>query len=230
MKKNILLIIIFLLITVLPLADSRAGEQTAPAKTKITICPEIYRAGEETFYLQGIAPSDSQLTLQLKKEEKIIQEWMLKTSNQGEWSFTANNLFSSGDYIFSIQDQSGSQDQCQTKIKLSGLAFLFLKISYRNLSLVLAGVLLVLLLAALTLVYKKQQTKKRLAKEIYEARNILSTAFVGLNEQIRTKIEQIDAQPGFNPEEKKLYQELKQNIQQTQELIKKEIEDIEKFV
>lgn len=230
MKKNILFVILLSLLTIFPLAGVRADEQAASAETKITICPAFYAAGEETFYLQGTAPADSQLTLRLKRDEKIIKEWVLAASSQGDWSFSNNELFPLGDYLFSIQDQNGFVDQCRTKIKPSGLAYVLLKISYKDTASILAGALFVLLIATLVVIHRKQQTKKKLAKEIFETKDILSVAFANLDRQIGAKIEQIDARPGFNPAEMSLYQELKQKTKHTQELIRKEIEDIEKFI
>lgn len=69
--------------------------------------------------------------------------------------------------------------------------------------------------------------QREIKKETREARESIETSFDKLLKRIEKEIEFLDGQPGLSEEEKKLRDKLFEAIENSKEIIKKEIEDVE---
>lgn len=70
--------------------------------------------------------------------------------------------------------------------------------------------------------------QKELKREAREARESLETSFDKLLKKVEKEIEFLDGQPGLSEDEKKLRDKLFEAIESSKEIVKKEIEDVEK--
>jgi len=70
--------------------------------------------------------------------------------------------------------------------------------------------------------------KKRLKKEIVEAKESVRKAFRALREEVQEQIEYFDKKPGLNKGEKEIRNKLRKALNISEEFIGKEIKDIEK--
>jgi len=201
---------------------------------KITIVPEKYIAGEETLYIEGTALPQVEVMIFLKTENEEIKRWQTTSNDKGEWSLSTKDFIKPGTYNLSVmaQDERGaisnfSQDY-RIEVSFSGLSVGGLMITLKNMILVLAVILLLGILFALWYLYRANLTKKRLKKEIKEAKESLVNNFSNLEREIEKKIELVDSQPGLSEQEKKAYENIRQSLKDAQESINKEIKDIEK--
>jgi hypothetical protein len=101
-------------------------------------------------------------------------------------------------------------------------------ISFKTLVLVLFPILFLGIIIVSYFVWRNKQTKKILQKETREAKESLHNAFDVLRKEIEARIELVDSQPGFNPEERQICKELKKALKVAEESVSKEIRDIEK--
>ncbi len=200
----------------------------------ITIWPEKYIAGEEIFYLEGWALPEVDIIISLRKIGQDIKEWHAKSNEQGEWSFSTKELVKSGIYYLSAKAQdergavSNASDVRKIEVSLSGLSLGIFIVSFKNIiSFLLLTLFLGIILIAY-LIYKVRRTKKILRKETKEVKKSLYTAFELLEKEIKEQIEMFDSRPGLSKKEKKLYNNLKKDLEIVQDFIAKEIKDIEK--
>ena len=233
MKKTIIISIVLVLI--LFSASITEGAQEA-GKPSITFCPENYVAGEETLYLEGLAPAESEVVINLNKDNKEIKKWYTQSNDQGQWSFLTQDLIEGGDYRISVQirDKEGNlsdpSESLPVKIFLNGLSLGFFLITFKALVYFFVSVLLILLVLFFYFLIKTWLIRRLLKKEVTELRLSLYENFQNLNKQIKKRIEMFDSRPGMNLKERKTYQELEKILGSTYNSTEKEIEDIEKII
>jgi len=200
----------------------------------VNIWPEKYVAGEEILYLEGTSLPGSEVILFLNKEEKEIKTWIVLTDSQGQWSLSTKELIEPGLYSLFAQARtdngaiSSYSDPRQLRVILSGLALGFLIVSFKELVSFLALILLIGIGVAIYFINKVIKKKRSLRKETDEAKLVLSSSFNRLRKDIEKKVEMIDSKPGFSEKEKKVYEELKEVLDNSEKAINKEIDDIEK--
>jgi hypothetical protein len=69
----------------------------------ITIAPDIYNSGEEILYIEGSAMPNTVVILYLKKEDEIVKKWEIVCDGNGNWQFSTEELFKSGEYKIEAQ-------------------------------------------------------------------------------------------------------------------------------
>jgi len=201
---------------------------------QITIWPRTYVSGEEVLYIEGTALPEVEITIFLKKNEKVIKRWQTLSNSQGEWLFSTKDLIKSGTYYLSAQakDKRGAVSEVTTpetvEISLSGLAFGPILITFKTLALIFALVSILGILIFGFLVFRIRQSKKILKKETKEVKESVRTSFEGLRKEIEKRIEMLDSQPGFTEKERKVCDELKETLKVAEQSVSKEIKDIEK--
>ena len=201
---------------------------------QIAIWPGTYVSGEEVLYIEGTALPESEITIFLKKNEKVIKKWQTLSNSQGEWSFSTKDLIKSGTYYLSAKakDKRGAVSEVTTpetvEVSLSGLALGPILITFKTLVLIFALISILGILIFGFLAFRIRQSKKILKKETKEAKESVRTSFEGLREEIEKRIEMLDSQPGFTEKERKVCDELKETLKVAEESVSKEIKDIEK--
>jgi len=200
----------------------------------IIICPEKYIAGEEIFYLEGWALPEVEIIISLRKNGQDVKEWQAQSNEQGEWSFSTKELVKSGIYHLSVKAQdergaiSNASDVHKIEVLLSGLSLGIFTVSFKN---IISFLLLALFLGIILIayfIYKVRRTKKILRKETKEVKKSLYTSFEILEKEIKRQVEMFDLRPGLSKKERKLYNDLKKDLEIVQDFIAKEIEDIER--
>lgn len=201
---------------------------------EVNVVPEKYISGEETLYLEGAAIPKVDVIIFLKSGEEEIKKWQTSSNDRGEWYFSTKELIVPGMYNLSVmaQDERGaisniSQDY-KIGVSFSGLSVGGLMVTFKNLILILIIVLLLGVLFIAWYTCRASLVKKKLGKEIKEAKESLVNNFSNLEKEIKKKIELVDSQPGLNEQEKKAYEKIRQSLESAQQSIEKEIKDIEK--
>ena len=202
---------------------------------EITISPENYFAGEETLYLQGRAEPNTHFFVFLKDSNgNEAKKWLVQSNASGEWSFISRDLFKAGQYGLSagVQKESGMvfSEEKPIKISLSGVFLFGLGISFKNLIFALTAILAFSFAVFWISSLKLKKAKRKIKKEVKEARSICGIVFENLQEKIKQRIELIDNQPGFNLEEKKAFDDLNKFLNAARFSIEKEIEDVENLI
>jgi hypothetical protein len=202
----------------------------------ITLSPKTYMAGQENMYIEGTSIPDSLVTVFLKKDSNEIKKWETSSDKDGQWFLSVNDFVKPGIYNLSaiVQDARGAisnnSDQVKLEVLFNGLNIGGLMITFRNLILVLFFILLLVTFYAVYIISKNKKDKKTLQKETKEALDSLAQNFAVLDAELRKKIEFFDQEPGFNQEEKKMYEEIKKSLEAAAVSISKEIKDIEKGI
>lgn len=230
--KKVFLILIILIFSFLPNFQILAAELPTP---EILIYPEIYLAGEEILYLEGKALPNSKVILSLKKDNLQLKIWEVSSDENGNWIFSTNELFKSGNYqiLSRTKDVKGTlsnfSPEYQIKVVLAGLSFGSRIITYQNLLLILIILALTTSFFSIYLILSRlKKARAKLKKETREAAESLKNTFNNLRKDLEKKIEYFDSKPGLSPEERKLRDEIMIILRNSEEQVRKEIKDIEK--
>jgi gas vesicle protein len=204
------------------------------ASPQITLSPAKYIAGEETLYLEGTALPEVEIIIFLKENGKEVKIWSTSSNMQGEWSFSTKELIKSGLYYLSAlaKDKRGveskSSDSYKIEVSLSGVSFGPFMIAFRELAIFLILFLFFGIIIAGYFTFRTRRAKKILRKETREVEETLNQVFNTLRAEIEERISMFDSRPGFNEQEKKIYDELKEALKTAEESVEKEIKDVEK--
>jgi len=200
---------------------------------EILVYPEIYKSGEEIFYLEGTAPFEVTVIISFKKDGKLIKTWEVESNKDGNWLFSTDELFKSGNYLISAQsrDRRGAvsypSPEYQVKVILAGISIGPLIIGYWTL---LWGLIILIVLIAGTGIIFIFLRLRKLKKETKEAADSLKSAFDDLKKEIEKKIEYLDRKPGLIPKEEKLRKEFMDILEKAEKTVTEEIQDIEKVL
>jgi hypothetical protein len=186
------------------------------------------------LYLEGTALPKAVITVLLEENGSEIKKWQTSSDINGRWFFSTKELIEPGAYYLSAmaEDDRGAMslfsDPKEIEIIFNGLATGGLLIAFSKIILISIFVLLLGFITVLYLFLKNYRSKKILKKEIKEAEESLIKNFSALKEELEKKISLIDSKPGFNAQEKELYEEVENSLYAAEEAIKKEIMDIER--
>ncbi len=94
---------------------------------------------------------------------------------------------------------------------------------------------LIILIIGLTIViiytiYRVSFWRKRIRIETKEAQDAVSSSFKELREKIEKNVEMLDNKPGLSKEEKEIRDRLQEALDKSENIIRKEIDDIEKEI
>jgi hypothetical protein len=204
------------------------------ATPQINLWPEFHISGEEVLYIEGKTLPEVEIMIFLKREGEEIKKWQAAADTQGEWSFSTKELLKSGTYYLSVQakDKRGAlsniSDGQKMEVSLSGLNLGVFMVSFKILALTLFLIVFIGIIIAGYFIFRARKTKKVLRKETQEAKESLHEVFDKLREEIKKQIELLDSQPGFSEEEKRIYKELEQSLDKSEESIRREIKDVER--
>jgi len=206
------------------------------AVPKITICPEVFKSGEEMIYLGGTALPDIKIIISLKKEEELVKEWEVTSDAEGDWSLAKEGLFKSGNYkiLVRAKDSRGAEsypsEPCLLKIILGGIAIGPWIITYKILTFFGLILFIILLLFFLFLIYRIKKTrkiieievldlKKKFYKEYYELR-------IGIEKELKI-LRSIQTERELNSEERGRQEELLKDLEDVERVVRIELKDIE---
>ena len=217
------------------IVEAKAVLDVEPIESpQITLKPEKYIAGEETFYLEGTALPEAEIIIFLKENGKEVKKWSTSSNRQGEWSFSTRELIKSGLYQLSAlaKDKRGVEskpsDSYKIEVSLSGVSLGPFIIAFRELAAFLILFLFLGIIVAGYFTYRIRHAKKILQKETREVEERLHQVFDTLRTEIEERTSMFDSQPGFSEREKKICDELKVALKTAEESVEKEIKDVER--
>jgi hypothetical protein len=203
---------------------------------KITICPQVFKSGEEMMYTGGTALPDTKIIISLLREEELVKEWEVTSDVEGDWSLAKEGLFKSGNYkiLVRAKDSRGAEsypsESCLFKIVLGGISIGPFIITYKSLTLFGSFLFIILLLLFIYLLYRIQRTrriieievldlKKKFYKEYYELR-------IGIEKELKI-LRSIQTERELNNEERERQEELLKDLEDVERVIRIELKDIE---
>ena len=198
---------------------------------KILVYSKVYKPGEELFYVEGTAPEDLTVIIYLKKDGKIIKTWETKSDENGNWSFSTDELLKSDNYLISARsrDKRGAisypSPEYKVKVILAGISIGPLIITYQNLFFIL---IILIVIFGTIIIFVILSKMKKIKKETREAAESLENTFDDLKKKITKRIEYFDARPGLSPKEKVIRDEFMEILEKSEKTVSKEIQDIDK--
>ena len=198
---------------------------------EILVYSKIYKPGEELFYVEGTAPADLTVIIYLKRDVEVVKTWETESDENGNWSFSTDELLKSGIYLISARSRdkrgaiSNPSPEYQVKVILAGISIGPLIISYQTLLFVL--IILIVLITGIV-IFAIFYKMKKIKKETREAAESLENTFDDLKKKITKRIEYLDARPGLSPKEKVIRDEFMEILEESEKTVSKEIQDIEK--
>lgn len=204
--------------------------------SEITIWPQKYFAGEEIFYIQGIAASNAEVLIYLKKDEKEIKKWSVFSDDNGEWFLSGKELIEPGNYYLVSQgedDKDIAKNSSETKkieVFFNGFVLNSIFVSFKTLTLILFIIFLIGVIIAAYYFHRIKKGRKKLKKEVKEVKESLDYNFEKIRAEIKKRVEMFDSQPGFSKKERELYNNLRETLDFSEKSIRKEVEDVEKEI
>lgn len=190
---------------------------------------EIITAGGRTY-------PDSKVAVWLKKDNDAAKNYEVKSDNNGNFILKSPEKSEEGVYTVwaKVTDKRGAQSFDSDKRTFSAERGPIIKIGYR----IIAVLAVIIPLAALVIglifliLYSRRKffaLKKKVEKETVEAENILHKTFDDLKESVKKEIlqlEKIQDSRDLTPEEERIIQKLRKDLNVAEESINKEIKDI----
>ena len=206
----------------------------------ITDYPRELASGEILSIKGKTKYSDAEVNIFLQHEKDEPKSYSVKSDKDGKFAFVAEDRLSSGIYTAwaEVVDERGARSTPSEKVTIAVEQPVFLRIgswAVGFLSVVIPLIALVLLLVYLAWHWwhKFAIMRKRVKKEIREAEHALHKAFDLLKEVIREQIKMLEktkTKRQLTEEEEKIIKRLKNDLDDAEKFVRKEIEDIEKEV
>jgi sensor histidine kinase YesM len=234
-----------------PLAPGEYKVQIAPAdkagntaSSSITFIIEPLRAPIITD-IPKVLPTNEQLIvrgtsfyprvtlkLYLSKGEKDVQEYSLKTDDQGNWSYFHKGRMEKGNYEVwaKIVDDRGAQS-LDSSHEL--LAVVSASIIANWGWLIIIILLIIIALLVLYIIYREKMFRdelERIKRETEELKEKTKKIFYALREESQELIELTDKKPGLSESERRTKEKFEEALEIAEEFIDKEIVDIEKEI
>jgi len=228
-------------------ATDKAGNQTLSVSEliiesipvpKITVCPEVFFAGEETLYIAGTVSSSTDVIVFFTKENNLVKKWDVLGDEKGNWSLKDDSLFKSGIYVVSARARdkrgaiSNSSNECIVKVILEGISIGKWVITYGTLNFLVLIILILLLMLIIYLFRKASKRQKRLDRETKDLKRKFYKEYIELKKEIKNQIELFEkSKEGkvLTNEEEKRHKDLLKELADVEEVIKEELRDIEEI-
>jgi len=185
--------------------------------------------------IEGTAFPESTIRVHILKDEKEIKIGEVKSDAEGKWSYTETQPLEKGVYNIWVEvtDSLGGRSASSDKITIQVTPPIFIRIGKLAIDYLTTIITLFILIFVMTLgilwMWRKIKGKRMgLKKEITEAEKALYNAFKTLTEETKKKIAKMDGEPDLNKREKKLCDDLKETLKNSEKIIAEEIKDIKK--
>lgn len=201
---------------------------------EILIYLKIYNAGEEIFYLEGRAlPNTKVIVFFADEKDYVVKTWETAADKDGNWTLYHKELFKNGAYQIYAKNKdkrgaiSVASEKKKINVVLKGIFFGPYLISFSRLINLLSLLIILLVLIAIYVYRKTKRERKKVEKETKEAEESLKKTFNDLRIRMAKKIEYLDSKQGFSRRERRVRDEIMEVLQKSENVVKKEIEDIE---
>ena len=208
------------------IGQSRDFDSTALEPPVFTTYPTEIEAGRQIIVL-GTAHPERTVNLWLQKDREDQQSFTLQSDRDGRFSFFLNERTKEGVYRLwgEVSDDHGLRSEPSAKIAIVAVG------KSINIWIVVLSLLSLVFLFGVGYAWRSYRlSKNRLRKEALEAETSLHQAFGSLREN-RDRLEMFEAartKRQLTKEEEKIVAWLKQDLNNAEESVEKEIEDIEK--
>lgn len=206
---------------------------------KITEYPKNLQEGE-VIAIGGQAHPNSKVTVFLQRDNDAIKSYGIDSGARGEFTLKVGDKSKNGIYKAwaNVTDKRGAKSLDSDKITFSSEQMAIIKIGYKTIMILAVIVPLAALIFALIflVIYWRRRIKSfraRVGKETAEAESSLHNAFWGLKETVKYEISRLEKNQNagnFNAEEEKVIQKLKQDLDNAEMSVSKEIEDIDREI
>lgn len=217
--------------------ESTAEVKVEPLPTpKITLCPKVFSSGEEVLYVMGTSQAKNEITVFFEKDGELIKKWETLSNESGEWSFASEGLFRPGVYKIYVRakDKRGAissfSEPCSTRVILNAFMIGSWIISYKLLAIILLILFGLLLLILFWLFGRIIRNRRTLERETEDLENKFYKEYYELREDIRKQLEMFKKAHGRRPlteKEKAMGESLLKNLADVEQVLKREIKDIE---
>jgi len=224
-------------------AVDRAGNYTL-AMTEIDILPieaPIITDYPKTLLpgsilsIKGTAIPEITVKVYIQKDKKEIKTGETKSDKEGRWVYIEVEPVEKGVYEVWAEaiDPSGAKSKPSEKVTILVGPPVFIRIGKLAIDYLttIITLLVLILIIALGIIWswkKIKQKRKKLRKEISEAEKALYQAFKTLKKKTEEQVAKLDGKPDLSQREKKICDDLKKALKDSEKLIGKEIKDIEK--
>ena len=191
----------------------------------------LFRSGN-VFFVEGVGPGRGRIVIRLKSTEtgEVIEAEVVADAD-GKWFFI-DRVIPRGGYELSAKafDSDGAQSNFSDPLKV--------KVTRASI-LVTFGWLIMLLLiivagAFLALWFierrKHEEELGQIKEEVTELRSRLRDVFSALHEEADEQARSFDKRPSLSEREKKILDHIEEALEISEELIGKEVADIEKLL
>jgi len=205
----------------------------------ITEYPKELKDGE-LLVVRGLTYANSQASIWLQKGEGEPKNFVTQSNKDGKFGFVAEEKLKEGVYrmwAMAVNAQ-GAQSLPTEKLTITVLQPTIFRVGTLAISLLIIAIPLAVLMLALILILfygwrKFSMLRKKLKKEVREAESTLRKTFDLLKKDIREQIKMLEktrAKRLLTEEEEKIIKQFGRDLDDAEEVIEKEIEDIEREI
>ena len=205
----------------------------------ITEYPKELKDGE-LLVVRGLTYANSQVNIWLQKGEGEPKNFVTQSNKDGKFGFIAEEKLKEGVYkVWAIAvNAQGAQSLPTEKLTITVLQPTIFRVGTLAISLLIIAIPIAVLMLALILIIfygwrKFSILRKKLKKEVREAESTLRKTFDLLKKDIREQIKMLEktrAKRLLTEEEEKIIKQLGRDLEDAEEVIEKEIEDIEREI
>jgi len=172
------------------------------------------------------------VNISIAKSEKDIKVHIVKTDEDGNWSYFNKEKLAKGNYEIQawIVDDRGAQSFKTAKHILVVIAPSIIEAYGLIIILILLLVIASLFLYIWFIKHKFREERIRIARETEEAKLKLTEIFTALREEVEELMELADKKTGLSESEKRVKDKLQDALDISEEFIGKEIEDVNKEI
>jgi hypothetical protein len=185
--------------------------------------------------LEGSSAPNYTVLVYVQREKDVIISREIKTDEQGNWLYIHLERVAEGIYTVwaKNRDLREAVSEPTEKIVIPVTLPPLLQIGKIAIDyLILIITLILLIVGAVAIIfytwYRISLWREKIKKETKEASQAVSHAFKTLKEKTKEQIAKLDGKPDLSEREKKICDELKESLKNTEKFIGKEIKDIEK--
>ncbi len=199
----------------------------------ITDIPKIISKKDELIIRGASFYPNVEVKIYIASEGKEeAEEFSTKTDNEGNWSYFHSKGLDKGNYEIwvKIVDNRGAQSIESAKHVLTVTAPSIIE-SYGWMIIgVLIIIIAVLIAYILFLKHKFDEERRRIKREVKEAKIRLTEIFTALREEVDELMELADKKAGLSESERRVKEKLEEALDISEEFLDKEIEDVEKEI
>lgn len=190
-----------------------------------------------TLSVKGTALPEATVKIYIQKEKEEAKIGETKSDKEGKWVYVEVEPAEKGVYQIWAEtiDSSGAKSMPSEKVTVLVSPPVFIRIGklaidYLTTIMTLLILILAIILGILWGWREVKKRRKKIQKETSEAEKALHQAFKTLKEGTEEQVAKLDGKAGLSKREKKICNDLKKTLKNSEKFIGKKIKDIEKEI